>query len=255
MTPPDHTELRWTYEPSDFFEAPFVEVRDKYDLEIRNGRVVADLRYSCDPLADAPALLKAVKADVEALFAIRRVQVHRPFQLKGPSVYRPLGGIISMEAKGALLRFSARAQAEFTVRDANGNIIKDSRAERIAAETAMLNSIAPKVAISPLLAQLLESYARAVDDPRDEFVHLYEIRDAMMKHFGGRSAARTALGISEQEWERLDDLLNDPQIDRSRHRGKRGSTVGRPAKSWRINGGPRNHKELDHCFRQECLTG
>jgi hypothetical protein len=59
----------------------------------------------------------------------------------------------------------------------------------------------------------------SVRDPANALVHLYEIRDALSKHFGNDTAARKALGISINKWERLGILANDPSLKQGRHRG------------------------------------
>jgi hypothetical protein len=66
----------------------------------------------------------------------------------------------------------------------------------------------------------LNSYKAAVDDPANELVHLYEIRDALAGHYGGDAAARAKLGISEKEWKRLGILANDAPLKEGRHRGR-----------------------------------
>jgi len=55
-----------------------------------------------------------------------------------------------------------------------------------------------------LLAALLQSHDKAVRDPDNELVHLYEIRDALKKRFGGESAARRTrdfLGCLDEAWQ------------------------------------------------------
>lgn len=75
------------------------------------------------------------------------------------------------------------------------------------------------------LRLMLRSYKAAVDDPRDEFTHLYEIRDALLVRFGFKhKAAGQALRYSEDEWKNLWDkftsMCNDPSVRQARHRGK-----------------------------------
>jgi hypothetical protein len=224
----DRTRLQWSYEPSDFFEAPYNAVPHNCELKIENGQVEVTLPTSCDPLVDEPVLLRTIQGHVTDLFAIRQLQVHRKYALKGPAVYRPAGGTVSTAAS-IRSSFEATAQLDCTVRDKDGNIKFDSREHRLATNTAMLNSLVTKLPQSPLLRRLFESYSRGVSDPSDEFLHLYEIRDAIQTHFGNSDAARRALGISKGEWNRFGGVANDSDIDQSRHRGKKGPGVGRPA--------------------------
>jgi hypothetical protein len=59
-----------------------------------------------------------------------------------------------------------------------------------------------------------------VADPDNELVHLYEIRDAAAKHYGGKAPALKALGIPQAEWNELDRLANAEPLREGRHRGK-----------------------------------
>lgn len=99
-------------------------------------------------------------------------------------------------------------------------MIADTRAARIASETAFLDAFASAVDKEPLLRSLLESYSRAVGDPANELVHLYEVRDALSKYYRGERNARSALEIVAGEWDRLGRLANAEPVDQSRHRGK-----------------------------------
>ena len=63
-------------------------------------------------------------------------------------------------------------------------------------------------------------YRAAIDEPEIELVRLYEIRDALAKHFGGEHEARKALNLSAGEWSRLGYLANEAPLNQGRHRGK-----------------------------------
>jgi hypothetical protein len=106
------------------------------------------------------------------------------------------------------------------VADSAGNVVRDSRAERISHDSQALDSLAPKLARSATLRSLFESYSRAVGDSKDELVHLYEIRDALSRHYGNEQSAREALGISKIEWQRVGVLANVEPLEEGRHRGK-----------------------------------
>jgi len=72
---------------------------------------------------------------------------------------------------------------------------------------------------------LLNSYKSAMNDPNNEFVHLYEIRDALSKKFGGENKACKALNISGPQWSQLGNLTNNPSLRQGRHRGKNPGTL------------------------------
>jgi hypothetical protein len=111
-------------------------------------------------------------------------------------------------------------QADVVARDAAGNILHDSRAERIARDVDLLDAVSPKLACSTVLRRLFESYSRSVANPTDEFVYLYEVRDRLSAHYGGEQAARNALQITKNDWQRLGLLANVEPLVQGRHRGK-----------------------------------
>jgi hypothetical protein len=81
---------------------------------------------------------------------------------------------------------------------------------------------------------LLKSYRAAVNDPADEFIHLFEIRDALKKHFGGEHNAKKQLGVSDTRWTRLGKLANNEPVEQGRHRGQH-SSRRRPASQKEYN--------------------
>jgi hypothetical protein len=67
---------------------------------------------------------------------------------------------------------------------------------------------------------MLRSFNNAINDANNELVHLYEIRDALAKKYGGEDGTRKVLRITSAQWSRLGELYNDPSIRQGRHRGK-----------------------------------
>lgn len=215
----ERTELEWVYDPADLFEAPYQHAGIDFDLLVDAGRAVATLRMPRAPVS--PELEEKVRAAIERVFLVRQLQVHRKYSLEGPRIYQHSAGRknISIRVGGTMAAFAA-GRADFIMTDAAGNIVRDSKAERIADDSSVLDSMAPKLARSATLRSLLESYSRSVTDPNNELVHLYEIRDALSRHYGSEQSARDALGISKGEWQRLGMLANVEPLEQGRHRGK-----------------------------------
>jgi len=216
------TELEWSYEPLDFFEAPYASSNPDYSLQIDSGRAVATLRSTQNPV-DA-TLEHRVEDYLQSVFLVRQLQIRREFQLAKHATVHQYDGA---GGKGIEIRIPAATltlrdgQPEWTLTDADGVVIRDSKAERIAEHTSMLDMVAPKAAQSPTLRRMLQSYSNSLSDLDNELVHLYEIRDALSVHYGGETKARDALGIAESEWDRVGRLANDPQISQGRHRGRK----------------------------------
>lgn len=215
----DCTELEWIYEPSTFFEESLEHEAAKFRLLVDDGKAVASLTAPVDPVPTD--LENEVRTVLESVFLVRQLQLHANYKLEGPRIYQHSSGRknVSIRLEGASLVLTG-GQVDFIVQDPAGNIVRDSRVERIAQDNSLLNQLAPKVQHSPTLRGLLDSFSRSIADPDDELVHLYEIRDALSRHYGGEQTARDALAIGKREWQRLGILANVEPLEQSRHRGK-----------------------------------
>jgi len=72
--------------------------------------------------------------------------------------------------------------ADFRVTDKDGNVIADSKRDRLEKKKSLAELIASHRPKDTLLAALLRSHDAAVHDPNNELVH-YEIRDALHSKF------------------------------------------------------------------------
>ncbi len=229
----ERTEIEWTYEPVDLFEAPYQHAGVDFNLLVDAGRAVATLGVPQQPVP--PDVEERIRAEIDSIFLVRQLQVHRRYRLEGPKFYQHSTDHMDIGIRiGSTALLTNGASVDFVRKDAAGNIISDSRAERIAEHKLIVNSVAPKLVRSATLRSMFQSYSRAVSDPNDELVHLYEIRDALSDHYGSEQSAGDALGISEGEWRRLRVLANVEPLEQGRHRGKH--PVGRrPATEGELN--------------------
>ena len=215
----ERTELEWTYEPADLFEASYRLETAEYDLVFDGGRAVATLRSAQNPVDSV--LEGYVTTQIQNVFLARLLQVRRTYELHGPRIYQHAGGKKNVTIRvGSAALTRAAGRADVLVTDSAGHVLRDTRTERIAEDTAALDLLATKAVQSRTLRGVLESYSRSVSDPDDEFVHLYEVRDALSVHYGNEGSARAALGISKAEWQTLGLLANVEAIQEGRHRGK-----------------------------------
>jgi len=114
---------------------------------------------------------------------------------------------------------------DLKVTDADGNVVSDTKAERISRKNELSDLVERHEPRDTLVSVLLDSYTAAVHDPANELVHLYEIRDALTKRFGGSRAAQAALGVRHLRWLRLGHIANNEPIKQGRHRGTNPGTL------------------------------
>ena len=214
---PDRVELEWVYQPADFFEVAYKYGDPNFQVSIEDGRGVAILTTPREPVA--PALQQQIVDCVTGIFLARQLQTHREFDLGLPKVHVHRGGM-TITSKGFTIDgiIAESIPPDVITTDADGDV-RDTRAERIARHTATLNLFATKLSRGSVLRRMLESYSHAVEDPDDEWIHLYEIRDALATHYSSHRKARAALGIAQDEWDRVGVLANVEPILQGRHRG------------------------------------
>ena len=217
---PSKTTLEYEYEPVDLFEDTYSTARQDFTVSLANGVATVTLTTPSDPV---PELVEeAARSAVIGLLRLRQFQDRRRFDVKEPKTVHEYsdGRRNTAIGVGVGALIVTGFPAEFIITDPAGNVVRDSRAERIAEETRRLESLGPKLARSPLLSALVESFTASIDDPENELVHLYEILDAVATAFGSQTRARDALGITKAEWSELGRLANNEPLLEGRHRGE-----------------------------------
>lgn len=213
-------EFEWQFAPPDIFEERTELTWSERKFVVAEGKVTARFQTSGGPTA-WPMLASELHQVVMTQFLAAQVLSHRAFTLSRPTFarLRPDGGrdlFVAAEPARMTLKMG-RPDIRHT--DAAGNVIYDSRLERTQRRRSIAE-LGAQHAGDPILDSILRSYGAAVNDPGNELVHLYEIRDALARLFGSARAACAALGISRSEWKRLGDLANDEPFTQGRHRGR-----------------------------------
>ncbi len=125
---PERTEIEWTYEPVDLFEAPYQHACLDFDLLVNAGRAVATLSVPQDPVS--PDVEERVRAALESIFLVRQLQMHRKYSLEAPTTCQHSAGRKDISIRiGSAVAVSTAGHVDFIETDAAGNIISDSRAD------------------------------------------------------------------------------------------------------------------------------
>ena len=157
---------------------------------------------------------------------------HRDFTLSKPSrndLRNDGTKNIFLEAEPIVMKVSI-GSVDLVVRDKDGNIVSDLKQERLDKQKWFSETVAKYRGVDSTLDQMLKSYQMAVKDPKNELVHLYEIRDALSTRFGMKKKAMKYLCISNKEWDIIGNLANFQPLEEGRHRGKAAGTL-RPAEN------------------------
>lgn len=207
--------IEWTYSPANYFEEPLQISEKHFELIAQDGKVEAKVDH--DPRSDlCDQLDTELKLRFQGVQLVSRV----PYKLSQPSVHcRNPDGTSIFVCVGTVAA-KASVSADFKITDKNGNVIANSRAERIERKRS-LGILAAKHGISDTVARkILQSYNNAIDNPDNCFFYLYEIKDALAKHFKGENKAIDQLKLSKTRWRTFRELANVVPLKQGRHRGK-----------------------------------
>jgi len=212
--------LKWTFSPPDYFEETFVIERDSYTMTIDKGTAKARI----DPAVydGNRDMRNAVHNKLNDCFLGVQLLTHKPYKLSNASMFRRYsdGREVETVFPGPAVVTISMTQPDVVVRDKDGRILEDSRQDRIEHEKKLARLVAKHRPKDEVVASLIASHDRAVNDPDDELVHLYEVKEALTEAFCGEGKAQKALGISKTKWGSLGRLANVPHFRQGRHRGK-----------------------------------
>ena len=212
--------LEWQFSTPDYFEESISILRNDYTMVIGDGKVEATITATN---FDANARVRDTLHDaLNDRFLGVQLLSHRPYELSKPQVIKvhPDGHKeYFIESKGAQITLTG-GTADVRVTDKDGNIISDSKRDRIEKKRSLAELVGAYRASDSVLRALLSSHGTAMRDPDNELVHLYEIREGLSKRFGGEPAVKSELGIAYSDWSRIGQLCNDEALRQGRHRGK-----------------------------------
>jgi hypothetical protein len=224
------TELRWGYLPHDAFASEETLVIAQGALTLVEGTAVLVLHTPIDPV---PAhVVEQARDAVHAILLSSLLRNRTPCRLNESVTTHQVSdaGVSSniVTGTGALVVTSATVAASIEIRDKFGVVISNSGQLQRQATHDSLSAMYPKVLRSPTLRALLQSYGRSIEDVDNEFVHLYEINDALIKQFGSLALAAAAFPGAACNLRTLGKLANFLPLEQGRHRGSHAGNL-RPA--------------------------
>lgn len=213
-------QLEWRYSPETYLEEPILIEFEGGQLEVKDGIAVATI----DPgvfHADDSIREELTKKIESRLYAVQ-IMTHKDFELSKSSRtdMREDGKKNHfLEVESCVMTMSV-GTVDLVVHDKDGNIVSDSKRERLDKQNTFASLVDKHRAHDVTLDYMLKSYQQSVKDPKNELVHLYEIRDALSKKFGSKGNAIKALGITNVEWDEIGKLANTLPLKQGRHRGQ-----------------------------------
>jgi hypothetical protein len=211
--------LEWTFTPPNYFEEPIEVRRNDYVMSIADGK--AEARIDAEIFDRDPSIRPALHNGLNDRFLGAQLLTHQPYTLSKSSMVRvdPDGKQNIFLEVDSIVCTASMGTPDLMLTDKDGKVVMDTRRDRIEKKKTVAELIQQHRATDTLLDAMLKSYQTSVKDPDNELVHLYEIRDALVKTFGDGDAVRAKIGITRGEWSRFGQLANDEPLRQGRHRG------------------------------------
>jgi hypothetical protein len=170
----DVVVLEWSFSPPDYFEEAIHIERETYSMTIDNGKVEARI----DPAAyDREYKMRdKLREELSAYFLGAQLLAHTPYKLSGASsMYRlhpDRRRDVTVFPETCHITVSIGIPDIIVAKDKDGNIVSDSRRDRIEKRKKLAELAAKYRPQNKVVASILASYNMAVNDPSNELVHL-----------------------------------------------------------------------------------
>lgn len=238
------TFLEWNYAPPDFFE-------ERIQIEVETGRIILEKglargTFEASEYARGAEFRDVMHDRLRQEFTMQQVLNQRTFTLPKPNMSREHSDgrrDITVFPETGVFRIQGHP-VDTTIRDAEGKVIRDSRAERLEESRDFREKEARLDSDHPELAQMRESFRMSLEDEQNCFLHLHEITEVLVKMFGDVATARSSLG--KKPWNSLGKLANKDANTASRHRGRLAPLV--PVSDAQLNEGRSCARQLIQAY-------
>jgi len=220
MSPVEKVELEWSYSPLNYFEEPINLVIDQIPISITQGKALA--KIPPEQFEENTSLEVELQNFIESRFQAVQILHHKNYELAAPSRtdikedgskhhYLQIHDVVCAMTVDSI---------DLVVKDKDENIKSDSKKERLEKQKRYADLLQKHIDSDSTLNKMTSSYGMSVKDPKNEFVHLYEIRDALTTKFGSKKSAIRELNITKGQWDEIGVLANTLPLNQGRHRGQ-----------------------------------
>lgn len=217
----DVVVVEWTFLPPKYFEIEILVEKESYTLNIREGHAIAYVKQH--DFADIETLRNSLHEILISLFLGAQALSHDSFKLSLSSIHKidSVGNKTVFVFPESCELTMAATSPDIRVVDAKGNVVTDTRRDRIEKKVKLATLSEKYRTNDAALASMLKSISSASNDSHNELIHLYEVRDALCARFGGSNNALNELDIDRSSWDRLHALANNEPLNQGRHRGSK----------------------------------
>ncbi len=212
-------QYEWTFSPPDYFEEPFKISASNYELNVGSGKALATVD---EMVHEANTSIRdSLQNELIGRFLGTQVACFIPYQLSKPvkTLFHADGRRSAFAEIEGLTMKASLGSVDVMITDAQGNVVTDTKRDRIAKVTSLSERIAKYRLLDRALDLTLRSHNAACREPEIELVRLYEIRDALRTRFGTESNCKKKLGLTRTEWSDFGRVCNELPLREGRHNG------------------------------------
>ncbi|NBB85088.1 MAG: hypothetical protein GVY12_02545 [Bacteroidetes bacterium] len=224
----------WAFEPEYLFRLGNDEIRydfDDYHLVIHDGEVeafVSDLQ-AIDGWPNVHDIREVLQQGVERILDSQAIWEHEAYELSFKDYDIPESMNEGLDYNVVLRNLTLQAKAvaffEIEARGPDGEIIYDSKKARKQRQIEFGELVHRYRSEDPWANFAISRYQRAIEDPDREFVHLFDILEALRRRFGSRDddiKANLYVGDDiKNKLGTLGQLANDAPVRQGRHPGRK----------------------------------
>lgn len=210
--------FEWKFTPADYFEQEISITCNGHLILVADG--VARAEVDSERYATDPELRQQLHDAINNRLLAIQLLTHQPYTLSKSTrrQEREDGtGTIFVEPESGRIVFRG-GTPDIRITDPNGNVILDTRQDRLTRKKEFGERIAIYRPRDATLDTMMRSYQAAATDPANELVHLYEIFDALKTKFRKPQQVEVAIGVAD--WRRFEQMCNERELSQSRHRGQ-----------------------------------
>lgn len=221
--------FKWTFEPETLFRLGEDQIESKLDdyrLLVSDGEVkiiIPDLNI-LKGWPNLQDMKKELRRGVERFLDSQSIWKHTTYELHFDDYNIPS----SLESKiDKALSLSASAtiktssHSDFRVIDEDGNVQFDSKENR-KHRSEKMGRLINKYYYDDVTAYFItRRYRKSIEDPDNEFIHLFDILEALKDKFDtGNKGIQKRFGIEKDKFNTFCALANNEPVLQGRHRGQ-----------------------------------
>lgn len=221
--------FKWSFKPEFLFRLGEDQIEcklDDYRLLIKDGEVsviVPDLR-AFDGWPNLPDIRKEVRRGIERFLDSRAIWKHKTYELSyaeqniPESLKEKLGHVVRVNTSETI---KTESHVDFKITDAEGDVQFDSKEDR-KKRIEKIGNLTHKYYYDDVTTYFItRRYRKAIDDPDNEFIHLFDILEALKDRFDtGNKGVKSRFGIDKDKFNTFCALANNEPVRQGRHRGQ-----------------------------------